>query len=248
VAGLTRGMSGAHLANVMNEAALLAARRHTTTVSGLLVDEAIERVGMGISRAHKLSDADRRRVAYHEAGHALAALSLPGGGVLPHKLTILPRGKTLGAFWHTELDEDAQVSRPGLIDRMAMLLSGRVAEQSVFGEAGAGASEDLSRVADIARRMVCEMGMSEALGATSYPESTPNGYSEETARLIDSETRKLVTEAEERSRDTLQGMRATLDRVAEALIEHETLTSEAFRALVDEGSDARPAEGAARVG
>ena len=249
VAGLTRGMSGADLANVMNEAALLAARRRSATVSGAFVDEAIERVGMGISRAHRLTEPDRRRIAYHEAGHALVATALPGG-LLPHRLTILPRGRALGAVWHTEADDRVVQSRSGLIDHMAILLSGRVAEQTVLGDAGSGAADDLSRVTQVARQMVCDLGMSEAVGALSYGNgASGNGYySEETARLIDAETRKLVGEAEERSRQVIAGERAAIDRVAEALIEHETLSADAFRALLDEGSGERPAPGAAPVG
>ena len=248
VASLTRGMSGADLANVMNESALLAARRRTSTVSGAFVDEAIERVGMGISRSHRLSEADRRRIAYHEAGHALVATALPGG-LLPHRLTILPRGHALGAVWHTEADNSVVQSRPGLIDHMAVLLSGRVAEQTVLGDAGSGAADDLSRVTQVARQMVCDLGMSDALGALSYGNGAAgNGYSDETARLIDTETRKLVTEAEERSREVLAGMRAALDRVAEGLIEHETLSADAFRALLDQGSGERPGPGEAPVG
>ncbi len=236
VARLTRGFSGADLANVMNEAALLAARRGLAGVSPSLVDEVIERASLGISsRAPVLSDEERRMVAYHEAGHGLVARALPGGAVL-HKLTVIPRGQTLGSAWLPEVDDRHTHSRSLLVERMATLLGGRVAEELVFGEAGDGAANDLVRVGQIARRMVRELGMSKAVGPLPYAEdgrsdSRASHFSEETTRLIDSEVRRLVGEAEDLARGVLEASREALDRVARALMERETLTLEDVEGL-----------------
>jgi ATP-dependent metalloprotease FtsH len=229
IARLTRGMAGADLANVINEAALLAARGRADSVTMPNLEEAIDRAWLGIGGVRKMTDEDRRSVAYHEAGHGLVAMALPGGRVL-HKLTIIPRGNSLGAAYLPAADERYTHSRSLLIERMATLLGGRTAEHMVFGELGDGASSDLSAVASLARRMVSQLGMSEAVGAINYAEEVGyNGYrvhSEETARLIDSEVRRLVDEAGEMARRVLTGSRQSLDRVAEALMERETLTLE----------------------
>ncbi len=229
VARLTRGMAGADLANVVNEAALLSARRRRTEITMPVVEEAIERAGLGIGSSRPMSEEDRRSVAYHEAGHGLVAMALPGGQIL-HKLSIIPRGRTLGAAWLPESEDRRTLSRTLLVERMATLLGGRTAELLVFGEPTDGASNDLSRVGDIARSMVAQLGMSKAVGAINYADETgPDGrpsYSEETARLIDSEARGLVQEAGEMAHRVLSGSREELDRIAEALIERETLTLE----------------------
>ena len=242
VARLTRGMAGADLAGVMNEAALLSARGRHAQISMPILEEAIERAGFGIGGSRDMSEEDRRSVAYHEAGHGLVAMALPGGKVL-HKLSIIPRGRSLGAAWLPESEDRHTHSRSVLIERMATLLGGRTAEQLVFGEPSDGASSDLSRVGEIARSMVAQLGMSKAVGAINYAdESGPDGrpaYSEDTARLIDSEARRLVEEAGEMAHRVLAGSREELDRVAEALIERETLTLEEVEEI---------AGGARRVG
>lgn len=167
-------------------------------------------------------------VAYHEAGHGLVARALPGGAVL-HKLSVIPRGQTLGSSWLPDADDRHSHSRSLLVERMATLLGGRVAEEMVFGEASDGAANDLVRVGQIARRMVRELGMSRAVGPLTYAEdgdsdSGISRFSEETARLIDSEVRRLVAEAEDLARGVLESSREALDRVARALMERETLT------------------------
>lgn len=229
VARLTRGMAGADLANVINEAALLAARNRADWITMPILEEAIDRAALGIGGARKMTDEDRRAVAYHEAGHGLVAMALPGGRVL-HKITIIPRGRSLGAAYLPAADERYTHPRSLLIERMATLLGGRTAEELVFGEVGDGASSDLAAVAALGRHMVSELGMSEAVGAINYGhEVGANGYrihSEETARLIDSEVRRLVEEAGTMARRVLTGSRPSLDRVAEALMERETLTLE----------------------
>ncbi len=247
VARLTRGMAGADLANVINEAALLAARARAESITMTNLEEAIDRAGLGIGGVRKMTDEDRRAIAYHEAGHGLVAMALPGGRAL-HKLTIIPRGRSLGAAYLPAADERHTHSRSLLVERMATLLGGRTAESIVFGELGDVASSDLAAVASLARQMVSQLGMSEAVGAINYAEEV--GYdgrrvhSEETARLIDSEVRRLVEEAGAMARKVLTGSRQSLDRVAEALIEHETLTLEEVEEIVNGGGpsrDPRPA-------
>ena len=229
LARLTSGLSGAELAGVMNEAALLAARRELDSIPMVVIEEALDRVTSGIAGGRVLSEEDRRAVAYHEAGHGLVARVLPGGRVL-HKLSIVSRGNRLGVTWLPEADDRMVHSRSLLIERMATLLGGRAAEEIVFGELGDGASSDLLHVGAIARRMVGRLGMSDTVGAINYvDEEWLNGtalHSEETARLIDSEARKLVREAEELARDVLTQWRDGLDKVAEALLERETLMLE----------------------
>ncbi len=229
VAGITRGLSGADLSNVMNEAALLSARRGRGEVSMASVEEAVERVTLGIARAHVLTDDERRTIAYHEAGHAVVARSVPQGR-LPHMISIIPSGKSLGRAWLTETQDRLVYSRSALIDEMAILLGGRGAERLVLGQAGSGAEDDLAKVGLLAHRMVRELGMSDVLGPIGYSENgDENGhvvsYSEDTARTIDEEARKLVEHAEARADELLDASREMLELVAAALLEAETLTS-----------------------
>jgi cell division protease FtsH len=229
LAGLTRGLSGGELAAVLNEGALLAARRELDDIPMSVLEEACERLAVGVGARRLASEEERRLVAYHEAGHGLVARVLPGGAEL-HKLSIVPRGRVIGATWLPESHDRLIHSRSLLIERMAMLLGGRVAEELVFGEPGDGAADDLTRVGRIARRMVGALGMSDAVGPINWADETPEDgrppYSEETGRLIDSEARRLVDEAETLARSVLTGWRDGLDRVAEALLEKETLTLE----------------------
>ena len=177
--------------------------------------------------------------AYHEAGHALVGRSLPGVTV-PHKLSIIPRGAMLGWMWHAEDKERSSHSRSMLINQMAMMLAGRAAEELVFEEMGSGAAGDLTEASALARRMVCEFGMSEALGNVSYSgnglidRAGPPRYSEEESRLIGTEVRRLVDEARERAGEVLQESRATLDRIAQALLERETLSAQELEEIIDE--------------
>jgi cell division protease FtsH len=237
LAGVTHGLSGADLANVMNEAALLSARRGRDVISMSALEDAVERSTLGISRAHVLSEDERRVVAFHEAGHALVARSVPEGGV-PHMISIIPSGRALGRAWLTDTHDRMIHSRSSMIDDMAILLGGRSAEQLVFGQAGSSALGDLAEVGRIAHLMVREMGMSDAVGPIGYPDDGgANGhvltYSDDTARVIDAEARRLVEEAQERADDVLRASRHVLDRVAFALLERETLTSAEIDQLVD---------------
>jgi len=234
IARLTFGLSGADLDNLLNDAALLAARRGEAFIGHRTIEESLERTGLGIASGHRLSAEDRRLVAYHEAGHGLVARALPGGRLL-HKISIVPRGGAAGVTWLPEDSDRRLHSRSMLVERMATLLGGRVAEEIVFGEPADTAGSDLAQVTAIARRMVAELGMSDMVGSLSYGDGSPrsgaSAYSDDTARLIDSEARRLVNEAEELALGVLTGARAKLDRIAEALLERETLSLEEVGAI-----------------
>ncbi len=200
-----------------------------------LVEEGVDRILMGIaSRGTILSEGERRVVAYHEAGHALVAMSLPGVAV-PHKLTIVPRGGSLGHCAVAEPYDKVIRSQSELVDQMAVLLGGRVAEELVFGDRASGSAADLERVGELARRMVCQMGMSDALGPMAFDGAAGEarwGRSEEEARMIYAESRRLVDQGHERARAVLTGARAALDRAANALLDQETLTAAELERLV----------------
>ncbi len=236
IASITRGLSGADLANVMNEAALLSARRGRTEISMSTLEEAVERATMGISRAHVLTDDERRTVAVHEAGHAVVALSLAESR-LPHMISIIPSGRSLGRAWFSDTHDRLVHSRSALIDEMAVLLGGRCAEQLVFGHAGSGVLGDLAAVGRIAHHMVRDLGMSDSVGAIGYPadgdeHGPPVTVSDETARLIDVEARRLVDEAQGRAEAVLRASRADLEALTAALLASETLTSTQIQAIV----------------
>ena len=231
VARLTHGFSGADLANVLNEAVLLASRRGRDYVPMAFVEEAIERAILGVSPASRIvSERERWRIAFHETGHAIVARALPGAPT-PHRLTIIPRGTVLGATWSLGAGETID-SRSVLLDRMAADLGGRAAEQVVFGEPSSGAADDLARVSSAARRMVAELGMSEALGLVVYVDDGSagglKGHSERAAALIDSEVRDLTDQAYQRALHVVESNRPALDAVAGLLFEREVLTAAEF--------------------
>lgn len=236
LAAVTQGLSGADLANVLNEAALLAGRARLSFVPPSLIDEAVERTSLGTAKATRLTDDDRAVVAYHEAGHAVVARALPGAAD-PHKVSIVSRGRALGVTWQADATDRAVFSKSALLDRMAALLGGRVAEELVFNEPGSGAGDDLRRSSEIARRMVCELGMSDAVGLRSYPEGfgadgRAGASSERTAEVIDSEIRCLVDLAHERARAVLEGSPTTLHRLAQLLLERETVAGEELAGML----------------
>ncbi len=233
LARLSRGMSGADLSGLLNEAALLAARRGADAVTPEDLDEGFDRVLSGIGGSRELSEEDRLRVAYHEAGHGMVARALPGGRLL-HKISIIPRGSRLGVSWLPDNEDNLVKPKAMLIERMATLLGGLVCEQVIFGEHSSGAVNDLERVGTIARHMVVDLGMSEAVGTVGYGEdgSPRTPWSEHTARLIDEEIRRFVGEARELAREVLVAGRPALGVVVEALLERETLGVEEIDELV----------------
>lgn len=245
IAKVTPGFSGADLANIANEASLLAVRRDSGTVDMEDFDLAIERVVAGLQRKTPLRKDVREKVAYHEMGHALTAHFLPGSDPV-HKISIIPTAK--GALGYTmQMPEEDQylVGEEELKSRMAVMLGGRAAELLVFNEATTGASNDLERATVIARRMVTEFGMSEKLGPVRYAGDqsmylqTGNwgnrtDLSAETVDCIDDEIRERVKEAQHRSMTILRENRALLDTLAQALMEKETLTGDEMRDIIEE--------------
>jgi cell division protease FtsH len=236
IAALTPGFTGADLANLVNEAALLATRRNGDAVTMADFTNAIERIVAGLEKRNRLLNPfERRVVAFHELGHTLVALALPGTDTV-HKVSIIPRG--VGALGYTiqrPTEDRYLMTRAELENKMAVLLGGRAAEQLVFGEISTGAADDLARVTDIARAMVLRYGMSDALGSVAYdrdrsPFLQPNlpvpqerSYSEDTAHAVDAAVRALVDHALEQAANILERNRALLDRTAVALLETETL-------------------------
>ena len=246
LAARTAGFVGADLANLINEAALLAARKNKAQVEMADLEEAIDRVVAGLEKkARILSPKERERVAFHEAGHALVAASVPSADPV-HKISIIPRGiAALGYTLQLPTEDRYLLTRSELLDRLAVLLGGRAAEQLTFGEVSTGAQNDLQRAADIARRMVKEYGMSERLGALAFePERRPlflpggdgltsgKPYSEETAREIDQEVKRIVDETEARVRHLLTQGNGHLTAIAKRLLEKEVLEGEELRQLL----------------
>ncbi len=246
IAALTPGFTGADLANLVNEAALLATRRQADSVTMEDFTQAIERIVAGLEKKNRLlNPMERKVVAYHEMGHALVALSLPGSDVI-HKVSIIPRGiGSLGYTIQRPTEDRYLMTRAELENKMAVLLGGRAAESIVFGELSTGAADDLSKVTDIARGMATRYGMVEKLGQMTYEEQPttflggpglPWGaerrYSEETAREIDCAVRDIVAAAFARAVDILKERRALLEKCAAALLEKETLIEAELAGLV----------------
>jgi cell division protease FtsH len=257
VAARTAGFAGADLANLVNEAALLAARRDKPAVEMADFEEAIDRLIAGLEKKRVMSEKERRIVAYHESGHAIVATVLPGLDPV-HKISIVQRGfGALGYTMQLPLEDRYLLTRTDLLNQLAVLLGGRSAEELVFDDVSTGAQNDLQRATDIARAMVTEYGMSDALGAISYePGRRPTflnvpmphergPYAEETARRIDAEVARLMTEAHERARQILRERRAVLDRLATRLLEQEVVDGEEVRALVAAAGPVPAATGAA---
>ncbi len=248
LAARTAGFVGADLANLINEAALLAARNNKSQVEMADLEEAIDRVVAGLEKkARVMSPKERERVAYHEADHAVVAASVPSGDPV-HKISIIPRGiAALGYTLQLPTEDRYLLTRSELLDRLAVLLGGRAAEAITFGEVSTGAQHDLQRAADIARRMVKEYGMSERLGALAFePERRPlflpagdglsggKPYSEETAREIDQEVKGIVDATEARVQELLTRKNSQLKALAQRLLEKEVLEGEELRRLLGE--------------
>ena len=245
MAKATPGMSGADLANLVNEAALLAVRRGSKVIEHIDFENARDRVIMGARRESLILNAEEKRAtAYHEGGHAVLATVLPHSDPL-HKVTILPRGMALGVTW-TLPEERHTYSRDYFKDMICKAMGGRVAEMVVFGHLNSGAANDLEQATSIARRMVREWGMSDAVGPMAWSSQQQvflgedlmtNGreYSDETARMIDSEIGLILREQETRAKMLLEKNRAGLDLVAQALLDQETIDGATVARLVQEG-------------
>lgn len=245
IAKRTVGFTGADLANTLNEAALLAARRNHAKIDQLDLEEALDRVMMGPQRKSRVfGQKEKEVIAYHEAGHAIVGELLEEADPV-HKVTILPRGRSLGSTWHMPEEDKFLVTEQELLDRITTLLGGRVAEELVFSEVTTGASNDLERVTAIARAMVMDYGMSHKLGTMAigrrshspflgrdYANDERN-YSEEVAKLIDDEVRHIVETSYERARSILTANRGKLDAVVQALLERETLDRDEFLAVIN---------------
>jgi cell division protease FtsH len=235
----TPGFSGADLANLVNEAALLAARKGKRLVAMKELEEAKDKVMMGAERKSMVMTEDEKKAtAYHEAGHALVSLHVPGCDPL-HKVTIIPRGRALGVTWNLPERDRYSMTMKQMKARLALCFGGRIAEQLIYGadELNTGASNDIQQATDMARAMVMEYGMSEKLGWLRYRDNQEEVFlghsvarsqsvSEETARLIDSEVRRLIEEAEAAARKVLTDHIDELHRLAAALLEFETLNGE----------------------
>ena len=239
VAKATPGFSGAQLANMINEAALLMARSGATSVTMKLLEEAKDKVMMGAERKSMIiTEKEKKITAFHEAGHALVAWMLPGTDPV-HKVTIIPRGRALGVTMQLPEEERNSHDRTYLFNNLCTLLGGRVAEEIVFAEMTTGAGNDIERVSDLARKMVCEWGMSDAVGPMSFkaPDSqqASNGQiiSEETAILIDKEVRNLIQKAYNTAKDILQANRTILDEISHALLEQETISHDEIKKIVE---------------
>jgi cell division protease FtsH len=246
IASLTPGFVGADLANLVNEAALLAARKNKETVDSTDFDEAVDRVVGGLEKKNRvMNPKEKEIVAFHESGHAIVAESVKYADPV-HKISIIPRGVAALGYTQQRPTEDRYLmTRPELLDRLAVLLGGRVAEELVFGEISTGAQNDLQRATDIARSMVAEYGMSDLLGPVTYdrprqpmflPESysPAKTYSETRATQIDEEISSVMEKAEERVRGILSQRRKVLDDLALLLSQKEMVQGEELRKMLSE--------------
>jgi cell division protease FtsH len=244
IAQRTAGFAGADLANLVNEAALLAARKDKTAVGMKDFDDAIDRIIAGLEKKRVMSDKERKIVAYHESGHAIVASILPGLDPV-HKISIVARGfGALGYTMQLPLEDRYLMTRQDLNGQLAVLLGGRSAEEIAFGEVSTGAQNDLQRATDIARAMVTEFGMSEALGAVNYDGHRGNkfldnpfmnergNHSEDTARKIDIEVKQILTDAHNEARRVLRERRDHLDQLSLRLLEKEVIEGDELRTLL----------------
>ena len=243
VSARTVGFSGADLKNLVNEAALLAARKEKQKVEAEDFDQARDKIIMGIEREDVIKDEEKQLIAYHEAGHALVAKLHPGADPL-EKVSIIPRGRSLGATEQLPKEDRHNFSRSYLLGRIAIMLGGRAAEKIVFKDVSSGAGDDLKKATELARRMVCQWGMSDKVGPVTFRRGEPQpflgremsearDFSEETARLIDEEVRRMIQEMEEKAAHLLESNRDKLDGLAEALLEHESLSREEIDEILE---------------
>jgi cell division protease FtsH len=245
VARRTPGFTGADLANVINEAALLAARWGKTAISGKEVEEAIDRVLAGPERKTRvMSDREKRVIAYHEGGHALVAHILPNTDPV-HKISVIARGRALGYTLTLPEEDKFLMTREELADELAMLLGGRVAEELIVGDITTGAANDIERATKVSKQMVTEYGMSDVIGPLTLGQKQHEvflgrdfqnqpDYSDQVAFEIDNEIRRLIDEAHDEALDILSEHRQKLDELAQLLIERETLDRDEVEAFLSD--------------
>jgi cell division protease FtsH len=229
----TPGLSGAELANLLNEAALLAARKNRKKIDAVDVEEAREKVQFGRERRRLMDDEEKKLTAYHEAGHALIQAVLDDGHMPVHKVTIIPRGRSLGSTMFIPKKDVLTQAMKRMLNQIAMGLGGRIAEELVLGDISSGAAGDIKQITALARHMVCDWGMSP-LGPIAFGDNHDTVFlgrditrtenvSEETARRIDEEIQRIISEQYERAKKIISERRAALDKIAAELLEHETL-------------------------
>jgi cell division protease FtsH len=249
----TPGFTGADLENMVNEAALMAARRGKDRVEMVDFEDAKDKVMMGAERKSMIiSEEEKKSTAYHESGHTLVAKLLPGTDPI-HKVTIIPRGRALGLTQQLPLDEKHTYPKDYLLNQICILMGGRVAEELVLGIQTTGAGNDIERASELARKMVCDYGMSENLGPLTFGKreeqiflgreiAQHRDYSELTAQKIDDEVRGIVTNSYSKTSQLIKDNMDTLHRMAKALLEKETLDGKAIDQILKEGGIAPKAE------
>ena len=247
----TPGFTGADLANVLNEAALLAARQERKAIKNSDIDEAIDRVMAGPQKVSRLMTEEERRItAYHEGGHALVAHALPHTDPV-HKVTIMPRGRALGYTMVLPDEDRYAVTRNQMLDQLAYTMGGRAAEELIFHDPTTGASNDIEKATNLARAMVTQYGMTQRLGAIKLgiSDSQPflgrdyghqRDYSENVAAIVDSEIREMIENAHQEAFDILVANRETLDRMVEELLENETLNKEEIERIFKKVKKVKP--------
>jgi cell division protease FtsH len=241
----TPGFSGADLENLVNEAAIFAARSNQDLVTMEDFEQAKDKILMGSERKSMIiSEEERKNTAYHEAGHTLVAKLIPGTDPI-HKVTIIPRGRALGVTQQLPIDEKHTYTREFLLNTLAVLMGGRAAEELILEHLTTGAGNDIERSTELARKMVCNWGMSEFLGPLAFGKrdehiflgreiSQNRDFSEDTARLIDSEIKNFVEQSYQRARSLLRQYEPGLHALALALLEKETLDSDEVDAIVSQ--------------
>jgi len=250
VARGTPGLSGAELANLLNESALLAARRNKKRVDMHDIEDAREKVQFGRERRRIMDDEDKKILAYHEGGHALVGAVLDDGDLPVHKVTIIPRGRSLGSTMYIPRKDIYNYAKRRMLARLATLFGGRIAEEVVLGDITSGASQDILMATKLARSMVCDWGMSP-LGPIAYGEnhdtvflgreiSRSESFSEETARMIDVEIRKLIDEQYARAKSIILEKRLALDKIAAALLQYETIDGKHVMEILEFGEIRSP--------
>lgn len=247
----TPGYSGAELANVINEAALLAARKGLKAITTAELEEARDKVRWGKERRSlALSEEEKELTAYHEAGHALLGMLVKDTDPV-HKVTIIPRGPALGVTMYLPVEDKHSYKKQYLLDRLILIMGGRVAEEIVFGDVTNGAAGDIRQASEIARKMVCNWGMSDKLGMIEYGEgqgevflardiSSPRNYSEETAKTIDDEVKKLTDEAYAEATRLITEHRDKLEAIAKALLLYETIDGKHIEEIMEHGEIQNP--------